>query len=90
MIITIEGWDYLLCRMEDHCFRVWHHISPTDGCYGTEVDISLPADYFETHSVKALYELIAPMQHCRPSKQHYDKHAEIKKLKEQLSKAGLI
>ena len=90
MLIYIENWDYLLTREADKRFRVWHHITPADACYGTEVDVYLPDDYFQTHSVKRFYEHIAQQQHCRPSSKCFDKHQEMKDLTAQLREAGWI
>lgn len=90
MLIYIENWNYLLTREADNRFRVWHHITPADACYGTEVDVHLPADYFQNHSVKRFYEHISQQQNCRPRPQVFDKHQEIKDLTAQLRGAGWL
>ena len=90
MVIAIELWKYVLTLEADGRFRVRHQITPADAGYGTEVDIHLPADYFDTHSVKKFYEHVAPMQHCRPRKDLIDKNAEIAAIKAQLAKVGIL
>ena len=90
MLITIENWDYLLTREPDNRFRVWHHVTPADACYGTEVDVYLSADYFQKHSVKKFHEHIAQQQNCRPHAQAFDKRQEIKSLTQQLRGASWL
>ena len=89
MLICIENWRYLLNREADNQLRVRHHVTPADAGYGTEVDVLLPADYFQNHSVKKFYEHIAQQQNCRPRAQVFDKRQEIKDLTAQLLAAGL-
>lgn len=88
MLICIEHWKYLMFRQADGQFRVWHHVTPADAGYGTEVEVHLPGDYFRNHSVKKFYEYIAGQQHCHPGS--CDKQAEIKTLKAQLTEAGWL
>jgi len=90
MFIYIEVWDYLLTKEPDGRFLVWHHISPEDGGYGTEVEVYLSADYFQKHSVKKFYEFIACKQNCRPVGQSFDKQQQIKTITEKLRRAGWI
>ena len=88
MLIYIENWDYLLTREPDKQFRIRHHITPADAGYETEIDIYLPADYFQNNSVKRFYEHMAEQQHCRPNPRSFDKREEIKNLTAQLRSAG--
>ena len=89
MMIRIETWSYMLTREKDGQFRLWHHVSPADGGYGVEVDMHLPADYFQTHSVKKFYEFVTT-KHCSPDPRSVDKRAQIKELTKQLHAAGWL
>lgn len=89
MVIHIETWIYMLTREKGGRFRLWHHVTPADGGYGTEVDIYLPADYFQTHSVKTFYEFVTT-KHCRPDPKYVDKSAQLKELTKQLQAAGWL
>ena len=87
--IRIENWSYRLTREEDGRLRRWHHVTPADDGYGAEVDLHLPADYFQTHSVKDFYRFVTT-KHCSPAPQYVDKAAEIKELKKQFREQGWL
>ena len=88
MLLMIEGWDYLVDREPDGRFLIWHHVSPADAGYGTEIRYHLPADYLKNHSVKEFYERLAAAQMCRPLSS--DKRSEIAALEKKLRAAGWI
>lgn len=87
--ITVQNWTYILRREKDDRFFLWHHVTPADGGYGVEVEKYLPANYFETHSVKKFYEYVSGLM-PKPRPEAVDKHAELKALKQQLCTAGWI
>lgn len=88
MLISIDGWDYLMSREPDGRFYVWHHVTPADAGYGTEVKVYLPSDYFRSNTVEEFYDDIAGNQSCRPLSSH--KQQEIEKLKAQLAEEGWL
>ena len=88
MMILIGAFDYMLIRLGDGRFRVWHHVTPADGGYGREVDFLLPADYFRTHRVEEFYDHVASMQArmaTEPSRAE-----NLRALKRQLTDAGWL
>lgn len=89
MFIMIELWDYLLIRETDGRFLLEHCVTPRDGSYGVEVHKYLPADYFQTHSVKEFYEMVCD-GHCNPRPDLYNKAEQMKIIKQQLKDAGWI
>ena len=79
MFVKIENWDYMITKVGESEIRVWHHVTRDDGGYGTEVDFTIPIDYFLTHTVEDLYGQICAM-HLSPSI-YIDVKAEIECLK---------
>ncbi|MBE7042677.1 MAG: hypothetical protein E7399_04180 [Ruminococcaceae bacterium] len=64
--VKIEDWDYMITKVGESRIRVWHHVTRDDGGYGTEVDFTIPFDYFLTHTVEDLYQEIC-RRHLSPS-----------------------
>jgi len=58
MFVKIEGWDYSITKHGNSGIRIWHHVTPDDGGYGTEVDFTISDDYFMSHTVEDLYREI--------------------------------
>ncbi|MBE7018870.1 MAG: VWA domain-containing protein [Ruminococcaceae bacterium] len=79
MFVKIEGWDYSITKHGNSGIRIWHHVTPDDGGYGTEVDFTISDDYFMSHTVEDLYREIC-RRHLSPS-MYIDRQSEIACLK---------
>ncbi len=89
IFIKIETWDYMLTNIGTIGFELWHHVTPEDGGYGTEVRLNFPADYFKTHTVEDLYNSPTSM-HMRPTPNSFNREKEIETLKNALKSLGWL
>lgn len=89
MFVTIQSWDYLIQKEGSSGFSIWHHVTPADGGYGTEVRKLFPMDYMERCSVGSLYDQICGL-HVSPSPQYYDRERELERLEYALRSIGAL
>lgn len=88
--VKIEDWDYLLeFDSERRKIRVWHHITPNDWGYGTEVDFSLDYDYFKRNSVSQFYKMVCG-KHISPVKSVYNEERELQEISSALRNRGIL
>lgn len=69
--------------------RVWHHVTPQDDGYGTEVKFTVDYDYFKLHSVPDFYEMICE-KHCSPDEKYYNRNTELRNLAKALKNRELL
>ena len=83
--VFVKHWHYLCWKYDDGTIAVWHHVTPIDGCYGSEVELELPSNYFRKHTAEQFYEFIASNSTCcEPSPWVFDKEKEIEFMFQQL------
>ena len=87
--IGVQNWRYQLDREPDGRFRLRHHVTPSDGGYGMEVDLLLEKDYFRTHSVNEFYDFVSG-QMAKPDPKYMDKKQELRDLKQKLQDQGWL
>ena len=81
MLITIEGWKYLVELTSDRKIRVRHVVTPEDGGYGQNVDVLLSAEYLRTHTVDEFYDDIAS-ENTHPAPEFIHREQEIEAIRE--------
>ncbi|MBE5775511.1 MAG: hypothetical protein E7337_16565 [Clostridiales bacterium] len=81
MLITIEGWKYLLELTSDRMIRVRHVVTPADGGYGRNVDVLLSAEYLRTHTIEEFYDDIAS-ENTHPAPEYIHREQEIEAIRE--------
>ncbi len=79
MFVKIQSWDYMLTNNGNGTFTIWHHVTPADGGYGTEVRENFKIGQYNKDSVGQLYSYISSL-HLSPSERFYSSIQEIKAL----------
>ena len=85
--IRIDNWDYMLFKNRNgRGYNVWHQVTPADGGYGTQVNVTLPETYFKEHTVEEFFRFIASQQVFNRG----GTEEELRILESQLRNAGWI
>ena len=87
--VRIQTWDYLITDNGNGYFTVWHHVTPEDGGYGTEVKQKFRVGRFTKENIGLLYSHLAAM-HQSPHPSFYNEQAEIEALATHMENLGLL
>ena len=89
VLIYIEHWNYVVNASDGGKIRVFHHVTPSDGGYGQEVDLAFDAEYFRTHTVEEFYEDVAK-KNTSPHPAFVDREAELAAIRREFRDTGWL
>lgn len=89
MFVSIQDWTYMLTNDGNGRFTLWHHVTPADGGYGTEVKETFKIGHYSKDTVGQLYHYIASL-HMSPSEAYYDQKREVEALTNAMESLGLL
>lgn len=87
--VRIQDWDYLITDNGNGYFTVWHHVTPADGGYGTEVKQKFRIGRFTRDNIGLLYSHISAL-HQSPQPSYYNEKEETEALIREMERLGLL